>query len=178
MKKRRPARQLVVRTLSPRSRTGLLELGGVRHKCALGRGGRKTLKCEGDGASPAAILALRCIYYRPDRVLRPRTALPVLALRRDDGWCDAPGDRNYNRPVRLPYAASAETMWRKDGLYDVVGVLAYNERPRVQGRGSAIFLHVARDGYLPTEGCIALRLPDLLRLLARLDRRAVMRIGR
>ena len=90
------------------------------------------------------------------------------AIRRHDGWCDAPADRNYNRPVRLPYAASAERLWREDELYDVVVILNYNVRPRSRGRGSAIFMHVARPGYAPTEGCIALARGHLLRLLERL----------
>jgi L,D-peptidoglycan transpeptidase YkuD (ErfK/YbiS/YcfS/YnhG family) len=85
-----------------------------------------------------------------------------------DGWCDAATDRNYNRRVRHPYTASAETMWRTDTLYDTVVVLDCNRRPRIRGRGSAIFMHVARPGFLPTEGCIALRRPDLLRVLSHL----------
>lgn len=93
------------------------------------------------------------------------------------GWCDAPSDRNYNRGVRLPYPASAEEMWRKDGLYDIVVELGYNDRPRARGRGSAIFMHVARTGLLPTAGCVALRRKHLLMVLARLGRRAVIRIG-
>ena len=84
------------------------------------------------------------------------------------GWCDAPGDRNYNRQVTLPYPASAETLWRDDGLYDLVLVLDHNHRPRVQGAGSAIFVHVARPGHRPTEGCIALTRADLVQLLAHL----------
>jgi L,D-peptidoglycan transpeptidase YkuD (ErfK/YbiS/YcfS/YnhG family) len=92
----------------------------------------------------------------------------VRAIAAHDGWCDAPADRNYNRPVRLPYAATAEHLWRSDALYDVVVVLDYNERPCMRGRGSAIFMHVARPGYAPTEGCIALARPHLLRLLERL----------
>ena len=111
---------------------------------------------------------MRAVLYRPDRMRRPRTPLPVRAIRRHDGWCDASADRNYNRPVRLPYPASAERLWREDALYDVVVVLDYNERPRVRGRGSAIFMHVARPGYAPTEGCIALARAHLLRLLERL----------
>jgi len=85
----------------------------------------------------------------------------------DDGWCDAPGDRNYNRPVRHPYPASAERLWREDGLYDIVVVLSHNVRPRVRGAGSAVFMHLARPGYRPTEGCIALKREHLLRLLER-----------
>jgi L,D-peptidoglycan transpeptidase YkuD (ErfK/YbiS/YcfS/YnhG family) len=96
----------------------------------------------------------------------------VRAIRERDGWCDASADRNYNRPVRHPYPASAERLWRADGLYDIVVVLDCNDRPRVRGRGSAIFMHVAKPGYAPTEGCIALAQAHLLRLLVRLRRRS------
>jgi L,D-peptidoglycan transpeptidase YkuD (ErfK/YbiS/YcfS/YnhG family) len=98
--------------------------------------------------------------------------LPVRAIGRGDGWCDASADRNYNRLVRHPYPASAEQLWREDGLYDIVIVLGYNERPRVRGRGSAIFMHVASLGYTPTAGCIALTRGHLLRLLSCLGSRA------
>ncbi len=104
------------------------------------------------------------------------TSLPVKPISRDDGWCDAPADRNYNRPVRLPYAASAEAVWRADRLYDIVVVLSHNTRPRVRGSGSAIFLHVAKPGYAPTEGCIALRREHLLALLRNLTCAAVIRV--
>jgi L,D-peptidoglycan transpeptidase YkuD (ErfK/YbiS/YcfS/YnhG family) len=116
------------------------------------------------------------VLYRPDRGPRPHGATEVRRLRPDDGWCDCPHDRNYNRPVRLPYPASAEAMWRADGLYDVVVVLSHNERPRIKGLGSAIFLHIARADRKPTEGCIAFGRRDLLRLLQRLPRGAAVRI--
>jgi L,D-peptidoglycan transpeptidase YkuD (ErfK/YbiS/YcfS/YnhG family) len=106
------------------------------------------------------------VLYRADRGCRPRTGLPLATIGRHDGWCDASGDRNYNRPVRLPYPASAEVMWRQDGLYDIVVVLAHNTRPRRRKMGSAIFIHLARPGYRPTEGCIALNLRDLRLVLA------------
>jgi L,D-peptidoglycan transpeptidase YkuD (ErfK/YbiS/YcfS/YnhG family) len=102
--------------------------------------------------------------------------LPVQRIRRMDGWCDAPGDRNYNRPVRHPYPASAERLWRDDALYDMVVVLRHNQRPRLRGRGSAIFMHVARPGYLPTEGCIALERGHLLRVLERLRPGSVVEV--
>lgn len=136
--------------------------------CALGRSGCKRLKREGDGASPSGEWPLRYAWYRPDKVPRPSTRLRLRAIAADDGWCDAPADRNYNRPVRLPYSASTETMRRTDDLYDLVVVLGHNDRPRVRGLGSAIFIHCARPGYTPTEGCIALSKPDLLRLLRHL----------
>ncbi len=97
-------------------------------------------------------------------------------MRRQDGWCDAVSDRNYNRPVQHPYSASAERLWRDDALYDLVIVLGYNDHPRRQGLGSAIFMHVARPDYAPTEGCIALRPADLRRFLGLLRPDTTIRI--
>jgi L,D-peptidoglycan transpeptidase YkuD (ErfK/YbiS/YcfS/YnhG family) len=118
------------------------------------------------------------VLWRPDRGPRPACGLPARAIVPTDGWCDAVGDRNYNRPVRHPYPASAERLWRADRLYDVVVVLAHNHVPRVQGLGSAIFMHVARPGYRPTEGCIALSARDLRLLLARIGRGARVAVAR
>lgn len=140
--------------------------------CSLGRSGKRARKREGDGATPIGLWRLVEVYYRADRVARPATRLPVRALRRDDGWCDANGDRNYNRWVRHPYPVSAEHLWRADHLYDLVVVLSHNRVPRVQGGGSAIFMHLPRPGYRPTEGCIAVAARDLRDLLRRADRHA------
>lgn len=116
------------------------------------------------------------VLYRADRGARPVTGLPLARIGLADGWCDDASDRNYNRPVRHPYPASAEAMWRGDGLYDLVVILDCNVRCRVRGRGSAIFLHVARPGFLPTEGCVAMRRADLVKVLARLRRGDRLRI--
>ena len=147
--------------------TGELIAGPRRYRCALGKSGIVADKREGDGGTPVGRFPLRQVFYRPDRLaVPPVTALPVRAIAPTDGWCDAPDDPAYNRPVTLPYPASAETMWREDAVYDVVVVLGHNDDPPVPGRGSCIFLHVARPGYAPTEGCVALALPDLLAVLA------------
>ena len=137
-------------------------------RAAVGRSGLTPAdtKREGDGASPIGRWAIRSVLYRPDRVAAPQTALPTRALGPTDGWCDAPEDPAYNRPVTLPYPASAEALWRDDGVYDVICTLAHNDAPPVPGAGSAIFLHVARADFAPTEGCAALSLPDLLAVLA------------
>jgi L,D-peptidoglycan transpeptidase YkuD (ErfK/YbiS/YcfS/YnhG family) len=166
-----------VAALSLQCQRATLCYGSLRYPCAVGRSGCRVRKREGDSATPIGRWRLRAVLYRPDRVLRPRTALPVRAIRRADGWCDAPADRNYNRPVRLPYRASAERLWREDALYDIVVVLDHNERPRSRGRGSAIFIHVARSGYAPTEGCIALARPHLLHLLERVGTAATVCVG-
>lgn len=135
-------------------------------RCGVGRSGRCVMKREGDGASPIGVWRLVEVFYRFDRVLRPRTALPIRALRPADGWCDAVGDRNYNRRVRHPYPASAELLWRNDHLYDLVVVLSHNSSPRVQRGGSAIFMHLDRAGFAPTAGCVALTVRDLRYILA------------
>ncbi len=159
------------------ARRGQVALGALVFPCALGRGGIVARKREGDGGTPRGVWRISEAWFRPDRLRRPRTGLPSRALRPADGWCDDIPDRNYNRGVRLPYTARSEEMWRPDGLYDAGAVIDYNRRPRVRGLGSAIFLHVARPGFEPTEGCVALKLPHLLRLLARLGRGARIRIG-
>ena len=163
-------RRLRLYALSAVATQGVLAIGGLRLPCALGRSGRRAMKREGDGATPAGLFTLCEVMYRPDRLRRPETGLPVSVARTWDGWCDDARDGNYNRKVRLPYPASAETLWRNDHIYDVIVVLDHNRRPRARGRGSAIFMHVARTGYTPTAGCIALSLGDLRRLLGLLGR--------
>ncbi len=145
---------------------GVLTLRGDTIRSALGRGGVRADKREGDGATPVGVLPLRRVLYRPDRMATPVCAVPVQALAPTDGWCDDPGDAEYNRFVRLPFAASAEALWRDDAVYDCIGVLGWNDHPVCAGLGSAIFLHVARPDFAPTEGCIALAPADLLRVLA------------
>ncbi|MEO5375184.1 MAG: L,D-transpeptidase family protein [Alphaproteobacteria bacterium] len=145
---------------------GRLTWEGRTVRCALGWGGVVGDKREGDGGTPVGRLALRRVLYRADRIPPPRTGLPLSVIERHDGWCDDPDDAAYNRPVILPHPARHEELWRADGVYDVIVVLGHNDDPVIPGRGSAIFLHVARPGYEPTEGCVALALGDLLALLA------------
>ncbi len=145
---------------------GPLRFGALRCRVALGAGGVRADKREGDGATPAGLLPLRRVLYRADRGPRPRAAVPVQPLAPDDGWCDDPADANYNRAVPLPYPARHEALWRADAVYDVIGVLGWNDDPAVRGRGSAIFLHLARPDWAPTAGCIALADADLRAALA------------
>ena len=186
--KHRPAKPAPIRTTLTRLRVrasagdpsrGHLIAGGIAFPCALGSGGIVMAKREGDGGSPRGEFRLRGGAYRPDRLShRPPTSLPMRPTRRSDGWCDDPRDRRYNRPIPLPApGVSAEGMWRSDDLYDVVIDLDYNRTGIRRGRGSAIFLHIARPAFAPTEGCVALRRADLLRLLPRLGPRTRLRIG-
>ena len=137
---------LVVRALNRRAKIGIATIGNVSFPCALGRGGLAMFKREGDGRTPIGRWIVRRILFRPDRARQFMSvglfghATPI---RQSDGWCDAIGDRNYNRLVQHPYPVSAEKLWRTDSRYDVIVVLGHNDRPRVQGLGSAIFLHLA-----------------------------------
>jgi L,D-peptidoglycan transpeptidase YkuD (ErfK/YbiS/YcfS/YnhG family) len=145
---------------------GRLICQGEVFRVALGQRGVSLHKEEGDGATPAGVLPLRRVFYRADRGPAPVCAVPVEPIAPTDGWCDDAGHRDYNRYVRLPHDARCEELWRTDGLYDIAGVLGWNDAPVQRGRGSAIFLHVARSDYAPTEGCVALALADLRRVLA------------
>jgi L,D-peptidoglycan transpeptidase YkuD (ErfK/YbiS/YcfS/YnhG family) len=145
---------------------GRLVLREQVYRAALGRGGVRLDKLEGDGATPVAALPLRRVLYRADRVRAPECAVAVEPIAPNDGWCDDPAEQDYNRMIRLPHEGHYEELWRRDALYDVVGVLGWNDAPVERGRGSAIFLHVARGDYAPTEGCIALALDDLRQVLA------------
>jgi len=143
---------------------------GRRLRCAWGRGGINAAKREGDGVTPAGAWPMRALLFRPDRFARaPLTRLPIRGLRPEDGWCDDAIDPLYNRPVKLPFRARAERLWREDGIYDLIVPLAYNDNPPVPGLGSAIFLHIARAEFSPTDGCIALARQDLLDILAEAD---------
>lgn len=148
---------------------GWLVAEGERWRCALGRGGIIENKREGDGGTPVGSFRLRRLWVRPDRGPLPECPLPTRAISPEDGWCDDPDSPDYNRPLTLPTQFGHERMWRDDGLYDRVVELGYNDDPPIPGLGSAIFLHCAREGYLPTEGCIALARPDLDAVLPRLD---------
>ncbi len=156
---------------------GTLSWNGNQVRCAIGHGGIRAEKKEGDGATPAGVFPLRRVMIRPDRLEAPKTGLPVRALDPADGWCDDPGDDSYNQLVKLPFSASHEILWRDDAIYDVIVEVGYNDDPAKPGLGSAIFVHVARPGFEPTEGCVALALDDLLRLLEDCDEQTVVSVS-
>jgi L,D-peptidoglycan transpeptidase YkuD (ErfK/YbiS/YcfS/YnhG family) len=147
---------------------GWADLAGTRYRCALGPAGVIAAKDkrEGDGATPAGLWPLRRVLFRADRGPPPATRLPCAAIAPNDGWCDAPSDPNYNRQVALPYPASAERLWRADSLYDLILVIGHNDAPVAPGAGSAVFVHLARADFSPTQGCVALERPVLEALLA------------
>lgn len=160
---------LIVRAAPGRTRT-VARLGESEIPVALGRAGIRGDKREGDGATPSGVYRLVRVYYRPDRLESPGTNLPVTAIDPDLGWCDDPTDPvNYNRPVRLPYGGSHERMWRDDHLYDLVVEIDHNATLPIPGLGSAVFLHLAREDWSATEGCVAFRISDLRRVILDAD---------
>jgi L,D-peptidoglycan transpeptidase YkuD (ErfK/YbiS/YcfS/YnhG family) len=160
-------KSIYFRALNLRTSRGRLVLGALSFPAACGRSGRGYRKREGDGLSPGGSYRLECLLYRDDRMLRPQTGLAAMRLRPDWGWCEDVGDRNYNRLVRLAPLNGHDRLMREDHLYDLIVVTSHNLRPRVQNAGSAIFFHLARDGFAPTAGCIAVSLKAMRAILPR-----------
>jgi L,D-peptidoglycan transpeptidase YkuD (ErfK/YbiS/YcfS/YnhG family) len=155
-----------VRRRPGRRSQGFLCAGAWCVPVALGRGGIRADKREGDGGTPRGSFRPRRLWWRADRLSLPRTALPVRRIGPADAWCEDPRDRRYNRPFHRSAIEPGDRLWRDDRLYDVIIEIDHNTRPRVAGRGSAVFIHVARPGFAPTAGCVALK-PRELRMLAR-----------
>lgn len=170
--------RLTVRARPGNRSQGLLVAGTAVFPCALGKGGISADKREGDGATPLARMRILSGYFRGDHVAARRTRLRMTPISADLGWCEVPDDRNYNRPVPIPYGASHETMRRADRLYDYCLVLDWNISPRRRGRGSAIFFHLTRPGFTPTQGCVAVTAKVMARLLPYLSDRTVLQVVR
>jgi L,D-peptidoglycan transpeptidase YkuD (ErfK/YbiS/YcfS/YnhG family) len=147
---------------------GWLRAGLLVMPVALGRRGVKANKREGDGGTPRGHFRPIRLWWRADRLPRPRTLLPIRRIGPADAWCEDPADRNYNRSVRRSANEPGDRLWRQDELYNILIEIDHNVRPRVARRGSAVFFHVARPGFAPTAGCVALRLHDLQQLVQRL----------
>ena len=171
-----PLVRIHVHTRSGSKTRGILRAGTLAYPVALGRGGIRANKREGDGGTPRGVFRLKRLWWRQDRVSRPATVLPVRPIRPEDAWSEDPADRRYNRPVRRTPGEPGDRLSRDDGLYDLIIEIDHNDRPRIVGRGSAVFIHVARDGFKPTAGCVALRRNDLLRLLTRLGPKTKIQI--
>jgi L,D-peptidoglycan transpeptidase YkuD (ErfK/YbiS/YcfS/YnhG family) len=146
-----------------------LTFGDHTYRCALGANGVTDTPQEGDEATPRGRYHLRECWYRADRLAAPETQLPLRIIKPDDGWCDDPAHTAYNRPVKLPFAASHERLWLDDHVYDLIIPIGFNDDPPIAGCGSAIFLHLARPDFSPTLGCVAVALPTLLTILRSLD---------
>ena len=163
-----PLSLIRIRAKAGNSRRGWLVAGATAFPVALGRGGILANKHEGDGGTPRGTFHPRKLWWRADRHRRPRTHLPVRAIRLEDAWCEDPADRHYNQPIRLDSEAAGDRLTRKDHLYDFIVEIDHNTRPRIAGRGSAVFLHLARENFGPTAGCVSMTKSAMLQLLRRL----------
>ncbi|HMK71340.1 MAG TPA: L,D-transpeptidase family protein [Xanthobacteraceae bacterium] len=161
--------RIEVRPRPGRRSRGWLRAGPFLMPVALGRAGVKADKREGDGGTPRGRFRPVRLWWRADRLPPPRTLLPVRRIGPGEAWCEDPADRRYNRPFRRSANEPGDRLCRDDALYDVFLELDYNTRPRVAGRGSAVFVHIARPGLAPTAGCIALNRKELLVLSARIS---------
>ena len=170
-----PFTMVRVRAAAGDRQRGWLTAPGLEIPVALGRGGILANKVEGDGGTPRGVFHPRRVWVRTDRLPRPITQLPVRSIAPDDAWCEDPDDRRYNRPMR--WDGTGDRLVRDDHLYDMIIEIDHNTRPRVARRGSAVFLHLARDGFKPTAGCVAMTRGNLMRLLARLGPRTKIVIG-
>ena len=139
-------------------------------KCAIGKNGITKHKQEGDLKTPSGIFKLKKIFYRKDRIKFFNTPLKKNYIKKNMGWCDDVSSDYYNKEIKFPFNGTAESLWRKDNIYDLIIVINYNFRPIIKNKGSAIFLHICKKNYLPTKGCIAINKKDMFDLIANLKK--------
>ena len=149
----------------------------LKFRCALGKGGIKIKKREGDNITPKGSYKIVKVYYRKDRIKKISTRIKCNNIKKNMGWCDDPKSKKYNKLIKLPTQFNHEKLYRKDNIYDLILVLNYNMRPIIKNKGSAIFIHVANKNYKPTQGCISLKKKDLTRILPLLTKKTKVLIN-
>ena len=159
------------------NKSGYLKYKDFKFKCALGKAGIGEKKREGDNVTPTGTFKIVKIYYRSDRVKKISSKLRLIEITKNMGWCDDPNSKNYNKLINLPSKYSHEKLFKKNNIYNVIVVLNYNMKPIIKNKGSAIFIHIAKNNYQPTQGCIALKKNDLLKLLSKISRNIKIKIN-
>ena len=154
-----------------------LYFGEYRIKCAIGKRGITSRKVEGDNKTPKGTFTLKSIFYRKDRIPKLKTSLKKIVIKKNIGWCDESSSRQYNKMIKFPFRLSAEKLWLKDNIYDVIIVINYNLKPAIQNKGSAIFLHIAKKNYKPTKGCIAISKKDIIFLSSKVNSKTKIKIN-
>ena len=158
-------------------KSGYLKYKKFKFRCALGKGGIKQKEREGDFITPKGKFKLIKIYYRSDRIKKISSVLKKNKIKKNMGWCDDVSSNYYNKQIKINKKISHEKLHRKDNVYDIIVVLNYNLNPIIKGKGSAIFLHVAKKNYNKTQGCIALKKNELLNLVSKIKRNTQIKIG-
>ena len=152
------------------NKSGYLKYKDLKFRCALGKAGIQKKEEEGDNITPKGKFNIIKIYYRSDRLKKLSSKFVLTKITKNMGWCDDPKSRKYNQPIKLPTKYSHEILYRRDNIYDLILVLNYNMKPIIKNKGSAIFIHVAKNNYTKTAGCIALKKVDLIYLIKEINK--------
>ena len=158
-------------------KSGYLKYKNFKFRCALGKNGIKKKIKEGDNITPKGIFRITKIYYRHDRIGNLKTLIKKTKIKKNIGWCDDSKSNFYNQQIKLPNRFNYEKLYRNDRIYDLLAVLNYNTNPVVKNKGSAIFIHIARNNYKPTAGCVALKKGDLIKLLQTIKKNTKIKIS-
>ncbi len=158
-------------------KSGYLKYKNLKFRCALGKGGVKKKTMEGDNITPKGIFKIIKIYYRPDKIKKIKTLIKKIKIKKNMGWCDDPSSRFYNKLINLPTKYSHEKLYRNDRLYDLIVVLSYNTNPIIKNKGSAIFIHIAKNSYKKTKGCIALKKEHLIEIISKIKKNTKIKIN-
>jgi L,D-peptidoglycan transpeptidase YkuD (ErfK/YbiS/YcfS/YnhG family) len=177
IRRNRPVQSIKVRAAAGNPRRGWLMTGSHIVPVALGRGGIIANKREGDGGTPKGTFRPKRLWWRGDRHGRPQSFLPIRAIRPDDAWCEDPLSRHYNRPLKLDGNEGGDRLTREDHLYDFIIEIDHNSQPRIAGRGSAVFLHLARTDFSPTAGCVSMTKSAMRHLLRQIGPNTKITIG-
>jgi L,D-peptidoglycan transpeptidase YkuD (ErfK/YbiS/YcfS/YnhG family) len=158
-------------------KSGYLKYKKLKFRCTLGKAGIKKKIMEGDNITPKGIFKIIKIYYRPDKIKEIKTLIKKIKIKKNMGWCDDIKSRFYNQQIKLPANYSHEKLYRNDNLYDLIAVLNYNIDPIIKNKGSAIFLHIAKNSYQETKGCIALKKKHLIEIISKIKKNTKIKIG-
>ena len=158
-------------------KSGYLKYKNLKFRCALGKGGVKKKTIEGDNITPKGIFKIIKIYYRPDKIKKIKTLIKKIKIRKNMGWCDDPKSPFYNQQIKLPTKYGYEKLYRSDNLYDLVLILNYNINPIIKNKGSAIFLHIAKNSYQKTKGCMALKKEHLIKIISKIKKYTKIKIN-
>ncbi len=126
--------------------------------------------------TPKGKYKIKYILYRKDRIKKIDSKIKKIAIKKNMGWCNDSKSKNYNKLIKLPSVYNFEKLFKNNNTYDILIVLDYNMNPTIKNKGSAIFIHVAKKNYKKTEGCIALKKNDLLKIIKKLKKNTVVKI--
>ena len=145
-------------------------------RCSIGKRGISIKKREGDKKTPKGEFRLKYILYRKDRIFKLKTKLKKIPINKKMGWCDDPNSDQYNKIINYPFKFSAEKLWKKENIYDIIIVIDYNLNPVIKNKGSAIFLHIAKKKYQPTNGCIAVNKKNIRLITSTINKKTKLKI--